>query len=126
MLCVALSPVALCVLLLVTFSILLVTLLGIVRSVAGGILRLAPLVLDFALDLLRSALYLRLSIAGPFTGLALKASCRFISLAFDSILIHMLYPFRPFGPCIQVSVSRLELLPQQATVWVKQPIYGPR
>jgi len=51
---------------------------GFVCGIASCILHLAPGILGFAFDLLRGALYLRSSIAGPFADLAFRASSRVI------------------------------------------------
>jgi len=57
-------------------------------QILGGILHVAPGVLNFALRLLQSAMSLRLFVPSPFAYLAFNASSYVFRLAFNRIFIH--------------------------------------
>jgi hypothetical protein len=53
-----------------------------------GVLGFAEGILDFAFDLLGSALYLSLFVAGPLSDLAFDSARDVLGFAFHSVLIH--------------------------------------
>jgi hypothetical protein len=54
----------------------------------GGIFDIANGFLNFALDLLRSAVYLGASVASPLANLTFCTSCRIVDSALHSVLVH--------------------------------------